>query len=54
MFGSIEDDKFSNGVSDCLQYHNFMLPFHPTHQFVERTQCTMEALEQSSRDKAAS
>ncbi len=27
-----------------------MLPFHPTQQFFERTQCTMEALEQSSRD----
>jgi hypothetical protein len=31
-----------------------MLPFHPTHQFVDGQQCTMEALEHSSRDLVAS
>jgi len=38
----------------CPRHYNFALPFHPTHQFVDRTQCTMEGLQQSSRDLIAS
>jgi hypothetical protein len=38
----------------CARHYNFMLPFHPTQQFVDRTQCAMEALEQSSIDLVAS
>ena len=44
---ALQSDMFPNGIPDRYETN---LPFHPSHQYVNRTQCTNEGLRQVSAD----
>jgi hypothetical protein len=44
---SIQSEMFPEGIPD---YYDTSLPFHPSHQYVNRSQCTNEGLQQVTTD----